>query len=178
MFSKPIDILAINETRLDSNISDKKMSIPGYAFERNDRNRHGGGVALYIRNVIEYELDDTLTSNNLKLEWLCVKVKKTKVKPFLVATWYRPPNSPTHVMDSFLCLLEKLELQQLEVNILGDFNCDVGATPPDHHTVKLIEICNTMQYQQLIEQPTRITKYSSTTINLIVTNEIFSLRYL
>ena len=170
MHDKPIDILAINETRLDSSISDTEMGIPGYAMERNDRNRHGGGVALYIKNNIDYELDDTLKINNFNLEWICVKVKKTKMKPFLVATWYRPPNSHSYVMDSFLCLLEKLESQQLEVTIMGDFNCDVSATPLDHHTAKLIEICNTLQYRQLIEQPTRVTKYSSSTIDLIISN--------
>lgn len=130
LHSKPIDILALNETRLDSSISNKEMGIPGYTLERNDRNRNGGGVALYIRNSIDYEVDKTLASNELNLEWLCIKVKKPKVKPFLVATWYRPPNSPIHLMDSFMCLLEKLESQQLEINILGDFNCDVSATPP------------------------------------------------
>lgn len=88
MLTEPVDILAINETRLDSSIGSNEMSIPGYVLERNDRNRNGGGVALYIRNVIDYDRDNTLTLSGLNLEWLCVKVKKPKSKPFLVATWY------------------------------------------------------------------------------------------
>ena len=50
-----IDILAVNETRLDDTISSGEVTVPGYALERNDRNRDGGGVALYIRNTINYE---------------------------------------------------------------------------------------------------------------------------
>jgi hypothetical protein len=37
-----LDILAINETRLDSTISDKDISIIGYNVVRKDRNRHRG----------------------------------------------------------------------------------------------------------------------------------------
>ena len=37
-----LDILAINETRLDSTIADKDISIIGYNVVRKDRNRHRG----------------------------------------------------------------------------------------------------------------------------------------
>ena len=56
MLNEPIDILAINETRLDCNISSNEMGIPGYVLERNDRNRNGGGVALYIGSTIDYDV--------------------------------------------------------------------------------------------------------------------------
>ena len=55
MKSQLIDILAINETRLDESIIDREIGIPGYTLERKDRNRNGGGVALYIRNSLNYE---------------------------------------------------------------------------------------------------------------------------
>ena len=47
MSTKSVDILAINETRLDCTISNGEINIPGYVIERKDRNRSGGGVALY-----------------------------------------------------------------------------------------------------------------------------------
>ena len=55
MNSKCIDILLVNETRLDDTISSGEVTVPGYVLERKDRNRDGGGVALYIRNTINYE---------------------------------------------------------------------------------------------------------------------------
>ena len=51
MNSKCIDILAVNETRLDDTISGREVTVPGYVLEREDRNRDGGGVALYILNT-------------------------------------------------------------------------------------------------------------------------------
>ena len=46
-----IDVLASNETRLDSTISNKEVHIPGYEIVRRDRNsngRSGGGVCFYL----------------------------------------------------------------------------------------------------------------------------------
>jgi exonuclease III len=51
LINHPFDILAINETKLDSTISDSKIYINGYIFIRKDRNRNGGGVALFIKNT-------------------------------------------------------------------------------------------------------------------------------
>ena len=41
MTSKSVDILAIDETHLDSLFSNTAISIPGYSLERMDRNRNG-----------------------------------------------------------------------------------------------------------------------------------------
>ena len=50
MVNKPVDILSVNESRLDGNILNN-VNIPGYNIYRNDRSRRGGGVALYVRDV-------------------------------------------------------------------------------------------------------------------------------
>ena len=67
MLSKTVDILAINETRLDSSIQNGEVSIPGYTLERKDRNRNGGGVALYIRDSINYKRLIDLPDDNMEL---------------------------------------------------------------------------------------------------------------
>ena len=45
-----------NETRLDGTIDNNEVNITGYDLIRKDRNRNGGGVAIYIRNVIPYTI--------------------------------------------------------------------------------------------------------------------------
>ena len=57
LFMKEIsfDILCINETRLDNTINDNIIKIPGYDIIRRDRDRNGGGVAIYIRSTINYK---------------------------------------------------------------------------------------------------------------------------
>jgi len=63
MQPKLVDILAINETHLDSSIQNGETSIPGYTRERKDRNRSGGGVALYINKLI------SISMTSLRLTW-------------------------------------------------------------------------------------------------------------
>ena len=71
---KSVDILAVTETRLDDLVS---------SSERNDRYRHGDGVALYFRDTINYECLQNHDSQ-INLEWIAVKVIKSNVKPFIV----------------------------------------------------------------------------------------------
>ena len=52
LFVKPCHILSINETRLSENIDDGFVKIDGYDIFRADRNRAGGGVALYVKTAI------------------------------------------------------------------------------------------------------------------------------
>jgi predicted glutamine amidotransferase len=84
----------INETRLDNSISSAEVQICGYEIARRDRNRNrnGGGVAIYLRNNIPYvERSDLIIPENV--EALCLRIRKPKSKPVLVSTWYRPPDS-------------------------------------------------------------------------------------
>ena len=46
------DVLALNETRLDKNISNQDMFIQNYDLIRADRSRSAGGVCLYISNSL------------------------------------------------------------------------------------------------------------------------------
>ena len=49
-----IDILAINETKLDASVHSNEVNLPEYEIIRKDRyinGRHGGGVCIYVRSV-------------------------------------------------------------------------------------------------------------------------------
>ena len=48
------DILAINETKIDTDIDDHEILIDGYHVERVDRNKFGGGIAIYMRKSTDY----------------------------------------------------------------------------------------------------------------------------
>ena len=73
-------------------------------------------------------------------------------------------------MKDFELLVQRIESVGLEVNIWGDLNCNVAACPLESHTKSLLEICNLYQYHQLINEHTRITEKSATTIDLFLTN--------
>ena len=48
------DIMGVFETCIDSNVADTEISIEGYSIFKKNRNRHGGGVLLYVKDDIDY----------------------------------------------------------------------------------------------------------------------------
>ena len=123
MQNKLFDIITLNETRLDSSVLNCEIEIPGYDIVRRDRNRSGGGVAIYIRSHIPYTIRNDLLPDNLEL--ICVEVEKLKSKPLLTTTWYRPPNSSVELFSEFEKFLDLLEDENKEIIITGDLNCNL-----------------------------------------------------
>ena len=170
MEDRAIDILGLNETRLDNTIADSQIDIEGYDILRRDRNRNGGGVAFYVAQSLTYVNRQDLLSHE-DLEILTVEIKKPKSKPFLVTTWYRPPDSKVEIFDKFESYLLKLDQEDKESIIMGDTNCNLLSQTFDHKAEHLKFITETYQYIQLIDQPTRITSSTRTLIDHIFTNK-------
>ena len=165
----PFDILAINETKIDSSILDSEIHIDNYTIVRFDRNRFGGGVALYIKNNIPYSERKDFVPDNL--EMICVEITRQHSKPLLIATWYRPPNSKLDIFTNFELFLFKCDMENKELILGGDLNCDVNKLAPDSQTHKLQTLSSLYQLTQVINEPTRITETTSTLIDLILTNK-------
>ena len=115
-----------------------KFIYVGYDIIRNDYNRYGGGVVLYVRDNIPFSVRKDLIPE--RLEMVCIEVSRPYNKSFLVSTWYRAPNSNLDMLDEWaLC---KCDTEDSELIIVGDFNnCDVRKTPPDLQTWKLQFMC-------------------------------------
>ena len=168
---RPIDILAINETKLDDTISDNEIHISGYESIRSDRStngRSGGGVCFFIRSEINYSVRSDLICEHI--ESLTVEIKKPRSRPFAVMTWYRPPDSSIDLFRPFEELIGKLDSEIIEYYVLGDLNCNMAATKFDNSTNILSNIAEVYGLDQLITEYTRITDKSSTLIDLIFTN--------
>ena len=65
MRENKIDILALNETKFDSKTEEEQVSIPGYTVLC-CVDSHGGGVAIYLRDTLNFEHRTDLKTNNLK----------------------------------------------------------------------------------------------------------------
>ena len=161
-----IDILSINETKLNATISDNEVNILGYDIVRRDRTTDGGGVRFYVKKSINLTVRDDL--NMETLENLCLEIKQPRSKPVVVVTWYRPPDSSIGIFTPFEHLIGILDSENIEYYLMGDLNCDMIATRYDNDTCKLMG--DVYGLQQLIMEPTRVTPTSSTLINVIYTN--------
>ena len=74
MSSKNIDLIAFNETRLDSSISDNILHLNDYDIIRKDRSRNGGGVCICLRSSINYNIRNDLIPT--ELEAVCIEIIK------------------------------------------------------------------------------------------------------
>jgi exonuclease III len=154
-----IDIVSLNETRLDGSITDSQLSIPGYVLLRKDRNRNGGGVALYIHKHMLPTPSDVKV--NTESVWATVK---TKNHSLTIGSIYRPPSSTASYFEDILDDIENASQRHgHELIILGDFN--FNCLTSDGTTVNILQ--NTFDLKQLITTPTRITLDSSTLIDHI-----------
>ena len=121
---KGIHILAVNEAKLDNEITDNL--IEGYTLHREDRNKSGGGVAVYVRNLLKHNRRTDIPDKSLEL--VCIEIEPIRARPFLIFAWYRPPSA---LIESFKKLEGNLELFDREnkgMIIMGDTNCDFSST--------------------------------------------------
>ena len=91
------------------------------------------------------------------LEILSIEVRKLSSKPFVITTWYRPPNSSVDLFFHFDTVLRKLDSENVEHYLMGDLNSD------------LLSENNTYALRQLITEPTRITPSSCSLLDVIFT---------
>ena len=165
------DILAINETKLDASIHSNEVNLPGYEIIRKDRcinGRHGGGVYMYLRNNLNFSIREDLMND--KLECLIIEISKPRSMPFLVGTWYRPPNSPRELLNLFEDTIDRIDAENSELYLLGDLNCNLLAQNPDANTFDLLNTLDIYDLTQLITEPTKLTPISKSLIDLCITN--------
>ena len=167
-----VDVLAINESKLDDSIKNCELYIPGYEIIRSDRNRNGGGVCFYIKTSINFVTRRDLNLNDL--ENLCLEIQKPCSKPFLVVTWYRRHCSSAELFSQYETLVGKLDSLDLEYYLMGDLKCNMASAHFDTNTPLLCEISDTYGLRQLITEPTRIIESSSSLIDVIFKNCINS----
>ena len=80
-------------------------------------------------------------------------------------------------MSVFSDTIESLSVENKEVLVLGDFNCDFSAkttTQPECKQMKCL--FKSLSFRQLINSPTRIASESSTLLDLIATNNPLNIR--
>ena len=108
-------------------------------------------------------------------ESLTVELKIQYVKPILITTIYRPPDSLIDLFDKVDDLLRKIEFEKRESITAGDMNCKL--LKEENHTKHIRNACSTFGYTQLVEHATRTTSESSTPIDHLATTKPISVSH-
>ena len=140
----PIDILCIDQTKLDETFPDAQFILENYQFPpfRRDRNKKGGPKMVFIRKqLLAKRLEDFETKS---AETICIEILISKRNWCIIFT-YRPPK---YEMKVFFQELSKTISQAINEynNILvpEDLNIDVFGSKGlfDNHLSELIDTFN------------------------------------
>jgi hypothetical protein len=159
------DVITLSETYLHQGISNDVFSIPDFHdIIRKDRDGHGGGVAIYIRNNVAYKRLHEFEVAGLEAIWVSINTIEGKI---LLCSCYRPPDKNEFwlAMDTVIDNIKQSNTYKY-IFLLGDLNADLKTC----NGTKLLHFCNEHNLQYLITEPTRLTATSQTILDQILTN--------
>ena len=93
---------------------------------RKDRNRNGGGVALFVDEGLRTNSRTDLESTVLEAVWL--EIRERANRRALIGAIYRPPSSDSRFMVDLADTLQLIRSEQKEVVLLGHLNCNMLKT--------------------------------------------------
>ena len=159
------DIIAVTETHLDNSVTQEALSLTGFSDPlRRDRNRQGGGIAVYAKKDIHLIPKQQYMDPRFENIWTEVITNRNR---FLLGVIYRPPDSDDITWEYMSqCLEEILIDYKYDIIIVGDLNDNLL----NNGNSVLQAMINNYGLIQVITEPTRITPTSRTLLDPVITN--------
>lgn len=162
---------------------DSLISNENYCTIRHDRTgfnpvtgmiKMGGGIIVYLKKGITYELFETKSICTKDIELCVLKLSAYGNKKQMLIVVYRPPNgNVTDAMNALSSCVEKFKdkYNRTEYVIMGDMNIDYLNKKCSQ--VKLLKgLEKQFGLTQIIEHPTRVTLQKTSLIDLCLTNTL------
>ena len=165
--SHNIDVLCVTEAKLDVNVHSSLYSLDHFhAPFTKHRDRHGGGVAIYVKGNLSAKRELSLEIGDFESVWCKISTRSCSV---LVCCAYIPPHiSAQQFSDLIDSLSESIALAKAlphsQIILMGDFNLGNSYLLPtytNHSPITGLEMqleseLRSLQLTQLITEPTRI----------------------
>jgi len=174
------DIICLQETWQIPNI--ELLSIPNY-FPLECLVRHnnvqGGGVGMYFRETVQYRiLKEQSVMFDKVYESIFAEVITSSKKKYLIGSIYRPGNHSNMTQsDQFNQFIELFanslsDLTEIyeRIYLFGDFNIDILKYSVSSQVAEYIDLLFSFGFLQVIAKPTRVTDFSATLIDHVLTN--------
>ena len=154
-------MFCFSESRLNSHIDDKEVSIAGFHTIRKDPLAlKDTGLIVYINEHVSFKRLIRYEDYGVECVWFEVKLKKSS--PILIGFIHRNPAEPANWVDKCVCMMDSVWLESKETISVGYFNIDLSeANNSWTQTFSLFNL------SQIIYCPTRVTPSSRTLIDHI-----------
>ena len=166
ILAESIDILILNETKLDQSFPIGEFYIKGFSTYRLDRDCNGGGVLVYVREDIpcrklKYNLT---TCNNFEGIFLEINLRRSK---WLLFAGYNPhKNNIDNFLSNIISTMDIYLSHYDNFLLIGDFNSEMSEP-------SMKEFCEIYNLKNLIRQPTCFKNpLNPSTIDLMLTNAV------
>ena len=170
----PFQIICISETRLHDDQPLSNIEIDGYEFIHTKTTSQCGGVGIYIKSGIEYEIINNLSlcHHNIS-ESIFIEIKNEKKKNIVLGCIYRHHTPVSDFSNVFFDqMLEKISKKKKTCFLLGDFNVDLIKYGDNTSNDLFYDQISSYGFRPLILQPTRVHSNSATLIDNIFTNDV------
>lgn len=163
---------------LRNDIEDSLVHMPGYNCVRLDRDtdhpstkKAGGGLCIYIRSDLNFEVMYKLNCCNSNIEALVIRLRNDRLRDMFVVNLYRPPSGNCEVAFEELKRISS-EItdpnSKLDIVYTGDINIDSLSQSPN---LKLLnDFCTELNLTSRITVPTRTTHKAATCLDVILTD--------
>ena len=162
-----IDILSIQETKLDDSFPLAQFAVPGYCQYRKDCRSNSGGLLLFIRDdipqrrLMSFEVDVNTPG---RIETIAVEIILNKEK-WNICSMYKQPKVKNEVIvselsdlfENFMSGANAIIFGDLNVNMLSDNNC-------------LNSVCEMYGMTNIVKSPTCFKGDKPTLIDVVFTN--------
>ena len=158
-----VDIFGLCETHLDSTINSNTIAFDGFTLFRKDRNRRGGGVAIYVKSSFMPEL--FIDPIEYETESVFVKIKICN-KTCIIGECYIAPNQSAIQKSNIIESLGEQLNRAISYNnsntllvVMGDLNDRCKSWSSDHNDsefgLSLVNLFNEFNLNQIVNSSTR-----------------------
>ena len=169
LYDTDFDIVAVSETNIKKSTPSLVYKIEGYQFFHVDRNHTTrGGVGIFVKNELTAKKIQ-VKYDNIQPELLFIEIETRKNK-ILVGVLYKSPKENYTVYGEIVEILAFLSAKYKHVLLLGDYNINQLTTDTPSYKYFKNTILEPLLLTQLIKEPTRITRTSSTLLDLLLVN--------
>ena len=160
---KAFDLSLISKSKLDSTFPVNQFHIFSFKVFRQDHNRFGGRLILYINeNIPCRPLNDHPTFPNLKL--IAIEIHQSKSRWLFIGIYKPPSQSDKEFTNRLSSIIDYYSAKYKNLILIGSFHLSTE----NQHLDALIQAYN---LNNLINKPTSFQSNTPTWIDLILANK-------
>ena len=172
---RKLDVITLTETsEHEESGFISNIDLEGYCLEHHSPTKTSkGGTAIYVDKRMNTLPRDDLIPNSIEYEASWIEIKNKKNKNIVIGCIYRHPhNNFTEFFEYLETCLIKINKENKEIYITGDFNFNLLQIENDPNSLKFFNLITSYGFLPHITEPTRVTASTATVIDNIFSNNI------